>query len=94
MEAFDIRKVRRKRYLAKDKNFIKAEAVYACYEPEISGFYTENEMKKLYVEAVDKDEYPDYVGWKWDMLRSGVFMKITKAYGKICIGNEISENMK
>lgn len=68
--------MRRKRYLAKDKNFKKAEAVYACYEPEISGFYTENEMKKLYVEAVDKDEYPDYVGWKWDMLRSGVFMKI------------------
>ena len=76
MEVFDIRKVRRKRYLAKDKKCIKAEAVYACYEPEISGFYTENEMKKLYVEAVDKDEYPDYVGWKWDMLRSGVFMKI------------------
>ena len=76
LEVFDIGKVRRKRYLAKDKNFKKAEAVYACYEPEISGFYTENEMKKLYVEAVDKDEYPDYVGWKWDMLRSGVFMKI------------------
>ena len=76
MEAFDIRKVRRKRYLAKDKKCIKAEAVYACYEPEISGFYTEKEMKKLYAEAVDKDEYPDYVGWKWDMLRSGVFMKI------------------
>ena len=82
MEAFYIRKVRRKRYLAKDKKFKKAEAVYVCYEPEISGFYIEKEMKKLYVEAVDKDEYPDYVGWKWDMLRSGVFRKITKAYEK------------
>ena len=60
----------------KRKNLKKTEAVYSCYEPEISGFYTEKEMKKLYEKAVNKDEYPDYTGWKWDMLRSGIFAKI------------------
>ena len=33
----------------------------------------ENGMKKLYEEAVDKEEYPDYASWLYDMLKSGVF---------------------
>ena len=33
----------------------------------------ENGMKKLYEEAVDKEEYPFFDFWLWDMLRSGVF---------------------
>lgn len=51
------------------------DAGYSCYEPEISGRYTEKEMEKIYADAVDKREYPDYAGWKWDMLRSGIFMR-------------------
>lgn len=74
MEAFYFGK--RGRNVRQKKKLKKTEAVYSCYEPEISGFYTEKEMKKLYEKAVNKDEYPDYTGWKWDMLRSGIFAKI------------------
>ena len=49
---------------------------YACYEQGIFGIYTEEEMERLYMKAVDKTEYPDYIGWKWDMIRSGDFEKI------------------
>lgn len=49
---------------------------YACYELGIFGIYTEEEMEFLYMKAVDKNEYPDYIGWKWDMIRSEVFEKL------------------
>ena len=62
--------MKRKKYIG------KMNSRYACYEQEISGIYTEEEMERLYMKAVDKKEYPDYIGWKWDMIRSGVFEKI------------------
>lgn len=49
---------------------------YVSYEPEISGEYTEEELFQLYENMVDKTEYPDFDGWKWDMLRSGVFERL------------------
>ncbi|MBE5063937.1 hypothetical protein INF30_11800 [Lachnospiraceae bacterium DSM 108991] len=62
--------MKRKKYIG------KMNSRYACYEQGISGIYTEEEMERLYMKAVDKTEYPDYIGWKWDMIRSGVFEKI------------------
>lgn len=40
----------------------------------------ENGMKKLYEEAVDKEEYPFFDFWLWDMLRSGVFEESYPTY--------------
>lgn len=49
---------------------------YVSYEPDIKGAYSEEEFLSLYEDMVDKTEYPDFDGWKWDMLRSGVFENI------------------
>lgn len=48
---------------------------YACYEQGITGIYTGEELEHIYEERVDKKEYPDYEGWMWDMIRTGVFEK-------------------
>lgn len=40
--------------------------------------YSEDEMKELYERVVDKHEYSDYEDWIYDMLRSGIFKKITE----------------
>lgn len=60
----------------KEKSIGKMNLGYACYELGIFGIYTEEEMEFLYMKAVDKNEYPDYIGWKWDMIRSEVFEKL------------------
>lgn len=51
------------------------DAVWTCKEPNIEGAYNIWSMQELYNDTVDKDEYPDFVGWVWDMERSGTFCK-------------------
>ena len=55
---------------------------YVSYENGISGLYTERKMYWLYSNTVCKLEYPSYVGWKWDMFRSGVFEKVSGQTGE------------
>lgn len=39
----------------------------------IEGWYDVDEMEDLYEDTVDKDEYPSFDDWLWDMERSGTF---------------------
>ena len=51
-------------------------ANYICYESGYRGVYTLPQMQKLYEDCVNANEYPDFDGWLWDMVRSGVFEKV------------------
>lgn len=42
-------------------------------EPSLNGEWSLREMWRLYARTVDKDEYPEFAGWIWDMERSAVF---------------------
>ena len=51
---------------------------YITYEEPFKGkTFTENGMRKIYKNMVDKAEYSDYECWKIDMLRFGIFEKIS-----------------
>ena len=39
------------------------------------GRYSIDELYELYELTVDKDEYPDFIGWLWDMERSAVLYR-------------------
>lgn len=53
------------------------EKKYTTYEEPFYGReFSETEMHEVYRDLADKAEYPDYDGWKADMLRSGVFEKL------------------
>ena len=39
------------------------------------GRYNLAELEELYEVTVDKDEYPEFTGWLWDMERSAVLYR-------------------
>lgn len=41
----------------------------------ILGWRDVDEMEDLYEDTVDKDEYPSFEDWLWDMERSGTFYR-------------------
>lgn len=50
---------------------------YITYEEPFKGkTFSEEEMKKIYLKEVDKNEYSTYNYWLTDMLKSGVFEKV------------------
>lgn len=50
---------------------------YVTYEEPYAGqIFDESDMKRIYVTDVNKEEYPHFDGWIWDMLRSGVFEEV------------------
>lgn len=59
--------------LRKGDNEMKT--IYVSYEEGSEGTYTESELLEHYMATVDKEEYEDFDGWVFDMLRSGVFEK-------------------
>lgn len=51
--------------------------MFITYEEPFQGrTFTEDQMKELYHDLADKNEYPDYIIWFTDMLRSRVFEEI------------------
>ena len=50
-------------------------ATWVSHEPSIVGSYDCKAMKALYDSEVDKVEYPEFVGWLWDMERSCTFYR-------------------
>lgn len=42
------------------------------------GIYSERKLYRLYKATVNKNIYPTYRGWKWDMLRSGTIANLNK----------------
>lgn len=38
--------------------------------------YTDQELFGIYRSRVDREEYPTYSCWLWDMVRSGILVKI------------------
>lgn len=52
------------------------EKLYVTYEEPFKGKrFTESQMQNIYRVMVAREEYPDYISWINDMLRSGVFVK-------------------
>lgn len=50
---------------------------YITYEePFEKQTFTEKQMKKIYCDEVDKNEYQDFESWLFDMLKSGVFEEV------------------
>lgn len=48
--------------------------MYISYEePFNSRSFTSSQMKEVYRDLADKEEYPDFITWLYDMLKSGVF---------------------
>ena len=39
------------------------------------GKYNIEELYELYEVTVDKSEYPDFIGWLWDMERSATLFR-------------------
>lgn len=40
--------------------------------------FTKKELQKVYSTEVDKSEYPEFDVWIYDMLKSGVFVRMEK----------------
>ena len=52
--------------------------MYITYEQLFAGrSFTEHQMHNIYYLMIDKTEYPTVDGWIWDMLRSGVYKKMS-----------------
>ena len=52
--------------------------MYITYEQPFAGrSFTEHQMRSIYQSMVNKTEYPDFEGWMLDMLRSGVYEKMS-----------------
>lgn len=50
---------------------------FVTYEEPFEGrTFTASQMKEVYRDMVDQDEYPDFKCWLLDMLRSGVFEEV------------------
>lgn len=48
--------------------------IYNCYEPDCEGAFTEDDLKEIYKNTVDKKEYADFEDWMIDMLRTGILV--------------------
>lgn len=48
------------------------EVFYRVDYGEWYGIMGEKTLHNLYREMIDKEEYPDYEGWLWDMKRCGL----------------------
>ena len=45
-------------------------------EPLQNRVFTYSQMKEVYRVMADKNEYPDFITWLTDMLKSGVFEEV------------------
>lgn len=54
----------------------RSDDVWASHEPGIEGAYSYDGMRALFDSEVDKNEYPDFIGWLWDMERSATFHRL------------------
>lgn len=53
------------------------EKTYITYEEPFNGrTFTESQMKEVYRDITDKDEYQEFDIWLTDMLKSGVFEEV------------------
>ena len=51
-------------------------SVFKTYESPLQGrLFTENQMYEIYRDLADKEEYPDFECWLYDMVRIGVFIE-------------------
>lgn len=59
---------------------------YITYEAPLENrCFTEKQMKEVYRDMVDKTEYPTFDIWFLDMLKSGVFERVTiTAHTYVC----------
>ena len=52
---------------------------YITYEAPLENrCFTEKQMKEVYRDLVDKNEYPTFDIWFLDMLKSGIFERVTR----------------
>lgn len=59
---------------------------YITYEAPLENrCFTESQMKEVYRDLADKNEYPTFDIWFSDMLKSGVFERVTiTAHTYVC----------
>lgn len=58
-------------------NITISEKRYITYEEPLAGrTFTYKQMKEVYRDLADKNEYPDFETWFYDMLKSGVFEEV------------------
>ena len=58
-------------------NSTNTEKRYITYEePFVGRTFTFKQMKEVYRDLADKKEYPDFITWLTDMLKSGVFEEV------------------
>lgn len=74
---------------------------YVTYEDPLNGrCFTEKQMKEVYRDMADKTEYPSFDIWFTDMIKSGVFERVTiTAHTYVCelpeaIQNQIIQECK
>ena len=68
--------------------------IYITYEAPLENrCFTEKQMKKVYRDLADKNEYPTFDIWFTDMLKSGVFERvIITAHTYVCQLPETVQN--
>ena len=67
---------------------------YITYEEPLKGrCFTKSQMKEVYRDLADKEEYPTFDIWFSDMLKSGVFERVTiTAHTYVCQLPETVQN--
>ena len=59
---------------------MKKLKMYISYEQPFNGrSFTSSQIKEVYRDLADKEEYQDFETWLYDMIKSGVFHVITKS---------------
>ena len=58
------------------------ETCYACYENDYTGTRTVSEWQAIYETVIDKEEYPEFTDWLYDMIRSGILVEVQQK-GKV-----------
>lgn len=70
------------------------ENTYVTYEEPLNGrCFTEKQMKEVYRDLASKTEYPSFDIWFTDMIKSGVFERVTiTAHTYVCELPEAIQN--
>lgn len=54
---------------------IYTDATWVSHEPGMEGAYSYEGMRALYREGVNKEVYPCFEAWLWDMERRSMFRR-------------------
>lgn len=64
-------------YTSKTSNeYYFSEDIRESFQELMDKSFTENQLKEVYRDIIDKEEYTDFQEWFYDMLKSGLIKQL------------------